>query len=102
MNKDLFLKLLRQVLTYGGTALTSAGVASSEEVATGAGALVTLLGVVWTIWSRQRAKSAAAAQAAAQADPAHHTIGMPPGNLLILFFLVPTMMCLLPGCTSVT
>ncbi|AHF92483.1 hypothetical protein OPIT5_29360 [Opitutaceae bacterium TAV5] len=80
MNKDLILNLLRQVLTYGGTALTSAGVASSEEIATGAGALVTLLGVAWTIVARQRAKSAAAVQAASQADPEHHTIGMPPAT----------------------
>jgi hypothetical protein len=101
MNKDTILALIRQILTIGGSALTGSGVATSEEIATGAGAAATLIGVIWTIRARHNARVSAAAEAARLAEPEHHKIGMPPANLLVFLFLAPTLLGLLPGCTTV-
>ncbi|WP_043586308.1 hypothetical protein [Geminisphaera colitermitum] len=54
MNKETIIKLIQQGLTFGGGFLTSSGLASSSEIATGAGAAATLIGVVWTILARKK------------------------------------------------
>ncbi|EIP99469.1 hypothetical protein OpiT1DRAFT_03986 [Opitutaceae bacterium TAV1] len=101
MNKDLLLSLLRKALAYGGGFLTSSGLATHDEITASAGALVTLVGVAWSVWGRHRAKVAAAALEEKAADPEHHTIGMPPANLLVLLLCLP-MLSLLPACSTVT
>ena len=58
MNKDLILSLLRKALTYGGGFLTSSGLATNDEITTGAGALVTLVGIAWSIYNRRQAAKA--------------------------------------------
>ncbi|MDR1281841.1 MAG: hypothetical protein LBK99_13610 [Opitutaceae bacterium] len=53
--KDTIIKLIQQGLTFGGSFLTSSGLATSSEIATGAGAAATLIGVIWTIVARKKA-----------------------------------------------
>jgi hypothetical protein len=53
--KDTIIKLIQQGLTFGGGFLTSSGLATSSEIATGAGAAATLIGVIWTIVARKKA-----------------------------------------------
>ncbi|WP_043585305.1 hypothetical protein [Geminisphaera colitermitum] len=54
MSKDTIIKLIQQVLTFGGGFLTSSGLATSTEIVTGAGAAATLVGVIWVIVARKK------------------------------------------------
>lgn len=55
MNKETILGIIRHVATFGGGVLTTKGLASSDESTQLAGAVVTLVGVVWSIVSKARA-----------------------------------------------
>lgn len=59
MNKDTILGILRHAATFGGGVLTSKGLASSDDISTGVGALITLIGVVWSIMEKRAAKTPA-------------------------------------------
>jgi hypothetical protein len=59
MNKETILGLLRHAATFGGGVLTSNGLATSEEITTGVGALIALIGVVWSILQKRSAAQAA-------------------------------------------
>lgn len=57
MQRDEILGLARHALTVAGGYLIHRGMASAEEVETGAGAIVALAGVIWSVWEkRQRAQ----------------------------------------------
>lgn len=64
--KQAILSVLQLLLTAGGGALTSNGITTDGEAQTIAGALLTLVGVIWVIIERHR-KAAAVAKAAADA-----------------------------------
>lgn len=51
-----YLGVLRHILTFGGGYLVSDGVVNEGEVEALVGALVTLIGVLWSIWEKRRAR----------------------------------------------
>lgn len=54
MNKDMILGLVRHILTFGGGLLAGNGVIGESEVEIAVGALVTLIGVVWSAWQKKK------------------------------------------------
>ena len=55
MNLEVTLGLVRHLLTFGGGFLASAGYASGDEITAGVSAIVSLVGVVWSIVQKVRA-----------------------------------------------
>jgi len=55
MNKETILGIVRHVLTFGGGFLVTSGSASSSEIEQGIGAVVTIIGVVWSILAKRAA-----------------------------------------------
>ena len=53
MNRDQILGISRHILTFGGGFLASAGVVASSDVELGVGALVTLIGIVWSAFQKK-------------------------------------------------
>lgn len=58
--KDIIFGVIRHILTAGGGTLTGGGLAGQDEVNTGVGAAMFLLGLGWSIVEKVRAKKAAA------------------------------------------
>jgi hypothetical protein len=56
MKNNPFLGVLRHVLTFGGGYLTSSGVVSASDLEAAIGAIVTLIGVAWSIYEKQKGK----------------------------------------------
>ena len=56
MNKDVILGLVRHILTTAGGFLASKGLISESEIEIGAGALVVIIGVIWSAWIKQAKK----------------------------------------------
>ena len=54
MNKESWLGVLRQGVTFGGGFLTQAGLADGDQVTTGVSAVVTLVGLVWSILNKRK------------------------------------------------
>ena len=54
MNKQAILGIVRHILTFGGGVMTQKGLASGEEVTTGISAVVTLIGVIWSVLSKKK------------------------------------------------
>tara|TARA_R100001510_G_scaffold14525_3_gene11835 strand:- start:7024 stop:7188 length:165 start_codon:yes stop_codon:yes gene_type:complete len=54
MNKDSILGIVRHILTFGGGFMTQNGLATQDEVTTGVSAVVTLVGVIWSILSKKK------------------------------------------------
>ena len=54
MNKQAILGIVRHVLTFGGGVMPQNGLASGEEVTTGISAVVTLIGVIWSVMSKKK------------------------------------------------
>jgi hypothetical protein len=54
--KDSILGVLRHVLTTAGGAVAAQGHISEDEVSTAVGALLALVGVVWSVWQKRKAK----------------------------------------------
>ncbi len=59
MNKETILGIIRHAATFGGGVLTSNGLASDDDITSGVGALVTLIGVIWSITQKRAAAKAA-------------------------------------------
>ena len=53
MTKNALLGFVRHILTFGGGFLVSEGVVSATQLETGLGALITLSGVVWSIFDKK-------------------------------------------------
>lgn len=51
---DMILGLIRHVLTYGGGYLTAQGLASDSEITAGVSAVITLVGLAWSIIDKKR------------------------------------------------
>jgi hypothetical protein len=54
MNKESILGIVRHILTFGGGFMTQNGLATQDEVTTGVSAVVTLVGVIWSILSKKK------------------------------------------------
>ena len=54
MNKESLLGILRHCLTFGGGFLTQTGLASGEAVTTAVSAIVTLVGLVWSVLNKKK------------------------------------------------
>ena len=54
MNKQAILGIVRHILTFGGGFMTQNGLATGEEVTTGVSAVVTLIGVIWSVMSKKK------------------------------------------------
>ena len=57
--KDVILGVLRHGLTAGGGALVTNGLANSQTLDEAVGALMTLVGVAWSIWEKYKSKKQA-------------------------------------------
>ncbi len=53
MNKDMVMGLLRHLLTVAGGALAAQGALTTDEATQGAGALLTLIGIAWSVYSKR-------------------------------------------------
>jgi len=49
MNRDMILGLIRHLATFGGGLLVTKGVTDAGTVETAAGALVTIVGIIWSV-----------------------------------------------------
>jgi len=54
MSKEAILGIVRHVLTFGGGFLTQSGLASGDQVTTGVSAIVTLVGLVWSVLNKKK------------------------------------------------
>jgi hypothetical protein len=89
MNKDMLLGLVRHLLTTLGGALVAKGVLDSDDAGQLAGALATIVGVVWSVWLKRSSSSA-------QPTPASKS--NPPVSLLVCVLAVGSMALI--GCAS--
>jgi hypothetical protein len=55
MSKEMVLGVIRHILTFGGGLLATKGWVEDVDVATGVGAAVTLIGLVWSIIQKRHA-----------------------------------------------
>lgn len=55
MNKDVILGVIRHVLTAGGGILVSSGYIDASNMDIAAGAIVALIGVVWSVIKNKKA-----------------------------------------------
>ena len=53
MSKEAILGIVRHILTFGGGFVAERGLASGEEVTTAVAALVTLVGLVWSVLNKR-------------------------------------------------
>lgn len=90
MKTDAFLGYFRDLLKLCGTGLVTRGVLAEDQLQAGAGALITLLGILWSAWRRwQRLK--AGADSAQPCRPALNLLGL---------CGLPAAMLLFCGCAS--
>tara|TARA_B100001250_G_C19715728_1_gene751378 strand:- start:653 stop:817 length:165 start_codon:yes stop_codon:yes gene_type:complete len=54
MSKEAILGIIRHCLTFGGGFLTQSGLASGDQVTTGVSAIVTLVGLVWSVLNKKK------------------------------------------------
>lgn len=54
MNRDMVLGFVRHILTFGGGFLASAGVIASSDVEMAVGAVVTLIGIIWSALQKKK------------------------------------------------
>lgn len=55
MNMETILGVVRHILTFGGGLLASKGYLEAGQVELTVGALVTIIGVAWSAWSKRKA-----------------------------------------------
>ena len=65
MNKSMILGIVRHGLTTAGGVLVSKGVIDDAGWSEAVGAIVTLIGVGWSIWEKHQAKAAPSGAATA-------------------------------------
>lgn len=51
--KDSILGVVRHILTTAGGYLSANGIIGADEVNTGVGAIITLVGIAWSIWDKK-------------------------------------------------
>lgn len=57
--KDIILGVVRHSLTAGGGALVTSGLANAQSLDEAVGAIMTLIGVAWSIWEKYKSKKQA-------------------------------------------
>lgn len=53
MNKDMVLGVVRHILTFGGGIVAAKGWADAATMSEVVGALMTIIGVGWSIWAKK-------------------------------------------------
>lgn len=84
MNRDTLLGILRHFLTVAGGGLVANGTTTSSELEQGIGAILTLVGIAWSIWSKRQAA---------------RTSGSSNGAITLLAVIAPALI-LLSGCAT--
>lgn len=54
MGREKILGLIRHILTFGGGFLASSGVLDASTIETATGAVITLIGVVWSAFAPEK------------------------------------------------
>jgi len=54
MTKEAVLGVIRHILTFGGGFVTSGGLATADEIAAAVGAIVTIIGTVWSVIDKRK------------------------------------------------
>lgn len=54
MTKEVALGFLRHVLTFAGGLLVTNGIIGAGEIEVAVGAVVTLIGLGWSIWQKRQ------------------------------------------------
>ncbi len=54
MSKEAILGVVRHILTFGGGFMTQAGLTSEDDITTGVSAVVTLVGLVWSVLNKRK------------------------------------------------
>ena len=54
MSKEAILGIVRHILTFGRRFMTQAGIASDDQITTGVSAIVTLVGLVWSVLNKKK------------------------------------------------
>lgn len=54
MNAIVILGLVRHILTFGGGLLTSSGYLEQSQTESAVGAVVTIIGLVWSVVEKKR------------------------------------------------
>lgn len=57
MNRDSILAVIRHGLTFAGGGLATNGLATQDEITQLVGAIVTLVGLVWSILEKRQSQS---------------------------------------------
>lgn len=55
MNKDAILGIVRHVLTFAGGYIAAKGIVDQAIVNEGIGATMTLIGIIWSVYSKKAA-----------------------------------------------
>lgn len=55
MNIESIMGVLRHILTFGGGFLVSAGALDAATLETAVGAIISLAGIAWSIFSKRKA-----------------------------------------------
>lgn len=53
---EVILGIIRHLLTAGGGVLVSNGILEAGQVETAVGAVLALVGIVWSVWDKKKAK----------------------------------------------
>ena len=53
MDKSTIMGLIRHVLTFGGGFMASAGWVSASNIEAGIGAVITLVGIIWSAMQKK-------------------------------------------------
>jgi hypothetical protein len=57
MNKATVLGIVRHTLTFGGGFLVSQNTLNGSELEAGVGAVITLIGIIWSVIQKKRASN---------------------------------------------
>lgn len=59
MNWEMIQGVVRHLLTFGGGFLVTNGSLGQSDMEAGVGAVITLVGIVWSVFNKKKAKEAA-------------------------------------------
>ena len=55
MNQETVMGIIRHVLTFGGGFLVTKGVVGEADLQIGIGAIISLIGLAWSVWAKRAA-----------------------------------------------